>query len=418
MIACEKGIDYRAPGRPVVFIPSSDARYQSDSVHLSSDTVYVLTGDMNIRSGQKLHIEAGTLIRIDNQVGINFALGSSLKADGTDRSPIVFTANAAKGTQGRGNAWNGISIEGDSVSRFQFSYARVEFTLSNRPALTLRNLGSKNDIHHIQVSYPQSAHAISLQGGKLEPHHLIVYAAVGTDYQITQGYVGRMQFLVSYKHPNLAAQLGSPRTIAGFLIEGRNTFPYLSNLTIMGPDITSAVATEYFDTLAGFSGARVAAMVVSAQARFQCYNSVLAAYPKTALYVDENATARALHLGPSFFKYNMVQSYDTIRSFFVPVGVYPIYDQFDFRSFMLESRWGNTWYPQATDFAFSDPYDYDGKPSLFPDPGSPLLKGAQFTDSVLQTSYFRKVSFKGAFGDQQWEQGWSLYTPLQQDYEY
>lgn len=417
ILACEKGIEYRATGKPIVLIASNDARYASNTVKLSADTLYVLTGNMNIRSGQKLVIEPGTLIKVNSQVGIDFAQGSFLEANGTERSPILFTANAPKGTQGRSNAWNGIWIEGDSVARFQLSYARIEFTFSGRPALTLRNLGVANQVHHVQVSYPQSTYGISIQGGRVEPHHLIVYAAVATDFHLSQGYSGKMQFLVSYKHPNLAVQLGSPRTIAGMLIEGRSTFPFMSNLTIMGPDVRPAVVPEYYDTLTAFGGARVAAMVVTSEARFQCYNSVLAAFPKTALYVDENATARALHLGPSYFKYNLVQTYDTIRSFFVPVGVYPIYDAYDFRSFMLEPRWSNRIYTQAGDLQFSYPYNYDDEPSLFPAPGSPMLTGARFTDSVLLTPYFQKVRYRGAFGDLQWEKGWSDFTPLRNDYE-
>lgn len=50
-------------------------------------------------------------------------------------------------------------------------------------------------------------------------------------------------------------------------------------------------------------------------------------------------------------------------------------------------------------------------PNLLPDSGSLLLNGARFVNPRLGGGFFDTVSYIGAFGQVDWTQGWSNFSP-------
>jgi hypothetical protein len=55
-------------------------------------------------------------------------------------------------------------------------------------------------------------------------------------------------------------------------------------------------------------------------------------------------------------------------------------------------------------------------PTLLPAPGSPQLTGASFTNARLTDSFFTPVTFRGAFGTEDWTAGWCNFDPQNTDY--
>ena len=49
-------------------------------------------------------------------------------------------------------------------------------------------------------------------------------------------------------------------------------------------------------------------------------------------------------------------------------------------------------------------------PELRPEGGSPLLAGAAFAGPVADT-FFEQVTFRGAFGANDWTSGWTNWNP-------
>jgi hypothetical protein len=54
-------------------------------------------------------------------------------------------------------------------------------------------------------------------------------------------------------------------------------------------------------------------------------------------------------------------------------------------------------------------------PNFLPEASSPLLTGAAFEGKAAD-SFFDKVTYKGAFGTENWVQGWTNFTPESTDY--
>jgi hypothetical protein len=69
----------------------------------------------------------------------------------------------------------------------------------------------------------------------------------------------------------------------------------------------------------------------------------------------------------------------------------------------------NTVYPNNSDLMLTSPFNYDN-PDFRPAAGSPLLTGASFADAFLATG-FTSVSFRGAFGAENWTTGWANFRP-------
>ena len=50
-------------------------------------------------------------------------------------------------------------------------------------------------------------------------------------------------------------------------------------------------------------------------------------------------------------------------------------------------------------------------PALIPPAGSVLLTGASFTNRRLTDPFFTAVTYRGAFGTQDWTSGWCNWDP-------
>lgn len=441
--SCQKESVFKSYAKPEITIAAGDARLSLDTIHLVNDTVYILAASINRSRGQHLKVDAGTLIKVNDGIGITINQGARIEAEGTMTDPIIFTSSAAKGAPGNigennqnEHSWLGIAIYGnypqpiDSLATGTgiLKYVRIEFAgrssnLSNfqqLPALLLQNVGRGTTIENIQASYSANQHSFKISGGTVDASNLVSYACGGSDFVLSDGYSGRMQNLLAYRHPYFSPRAGSNTTLGGLILAGETTFAIVSNLTVLGPDMQNGTNLKYFDTtrigaFGNVDGSRVAAVVVEA-GRFRIRNSVLLGFPKSAVYINAKLTARSLEDGSSDLRYSLYHSNDTARTFYLVPKIYKQYTSLDLKDLLLRSDYAGQQLLNSSQFNFSDPFNYDHNPDPAPSSSSALLTGANFDDPYFDNSFFRKVTYRGAIGTDNWLQGWTNFIPLQTNY--
>jgi hypothetical protein len=246
-------------------------------------------------------------------------------------------------------------------------------------------------------------------------NNLVSYASGNTDFYLLDGYKGMLQNILAYRHPYFSPQLGSGTTLAGLLISGDLTFPIISNMTVLGPDLQVGTNLKYFDTLSAGYGSKVAGFIVNS-GRFHIRNSVVMGFPKGAVYIDGKLTARSLEDGSSDVKYSIFHSNDSGRTFFLTPKIYKQYISKDLKDLLLRSDYGGQQFLSSSKFNFTDPFGYDHNPNPVPSASSPLLIGADFFDPYFDNTFFKKVTYRGAVGTENWLQGWTNFIPLQTNY--
>lgn len=415
--SCKKEIEIIQKKNPEVSLDAN--RLAATVINLNKDTVYLLASNLVRNANEVLNIEAGTLIKVKNNLSIIINTNGKINANGTPDNPIIFTSDALKGTAGfTGNQWEGITLNGTAgVSSGTIKFVRIEFAggIFNS-SLVLRNLDSTTILNNIQVSYSNSKPSFEFSGGNCYASNLVTYASAGTDFLLTNGFTGMLQNLLAYRHPFFATDVYQ---LAGMQIQGTNTFPTISNLSVIGPDNQPGTEYVYNYTDSNNSGRRIAALYITNKAKFHIRNTVLSGFPKTGFYIDNPETASSLRSGESDFTYSLVHSNDSTRSFYIPdnllVFTPPIAAK-DFKNLMLQSQYHNKRVLNTAEYQFTDPYNYDYGLNAIPMQNSLLISGANFDTPFFHKSFFKKVNYRGAIGADNWLQHWTNFIPLQTDY--
>lgn len=260
------------------------------TVTLDASKVYLLKGFIDIKSGGKLIIPAGTLIRCEadlnatpkNYASIVVERGGKIEINGTSAKPVVFTSNKAAGSRDRGD-WGGIvlcgaaannqgadvQVEGfnnvtfdNAMAKFGgtaendnsgiITYCRIEFGglafEANKEinGLTFGSIGNLTKIDGVQVSY-SGDDSYEWFGGDVTCKHLIAYKGTDDDFDTDFGFRGAVQFGIgvrdtAYYDLSYNAPSGSS-TSEGFESDndagGSGKTPYtsavFSNMTMVGP---------------------------------------------------------------------------------------------------------------------------------------------------------------------------------------
>ncbi|MFN9710192.1 MAG: hypothetical protein ACK55K_02135, partial [Bacteroidota bacterium] len=297
------------------------------------------------------------------------------------------------------NAVYGGSLANDNSGILK--YVRIEFAgiaadpNSEINGLTLGGVGRGTIIENVQVSYGNDD-AFEFFGGNVNCKNLIAFATADDDFDFDFGYTGAIQFGVSLRDP-LFVDGGD----AGNGIECDNdgtgttasprTRPVLSNFTFCGPNgAPGTLANHNFNTR--FRRAT----------HFVLINSILMGYQKGGFQFESDSTAAAYLDGRSIFKNNLVHA---------------IADPFRVNSATLINAAGVKTkaettdncisYTSADDIQLENPFNLSA-PSFLPKAGSPALTA---DTSYAGTSGFTRVGYRGAFGNTNWMQGWTSFTP-------
>jgi hypothetical protein len=222
---------------------------------LYADTVYTLKGFIHVANGATLTIEAGTKIQGDfSTLGSSLWIlrGAKINAVGTAAAPIVFTSSRASGRQP--GDWGGLLIVGNAIDNrsgsvevegsgtdgttvvggknYQvlysggttatdnsgtLSYVRVEFagfapSLNNElNSFTFAAVGSGTRASYLQTMGGLDD-SYEFFGGGFDLDHLVAYETGDDMFDMSEGFVGRLQYLIGFNSIQL-----TPRTGAGSL---------------------------------------------------------------------------------------------------------------------------------------------------------------------------------------------------------
>ncbi|GAF04863.1 hypothetical protein [Saccharicrinis fermentans] len=239
--ACRKS-DYEIPVGPVVI---SDHGTGIGDATWRANVDYLIDGKVYVNDGQLLTIEPGAVIRFKAGEGeeagaLIVARGGRIMAEGTEERPIVFTAEsddlAGSLPPLTSGLWGGIYILGSAPINTASGEDLIEGIPSSEPravyggltsddnsgvfkyvsirhggtrisdvndinGLTLGGVGSGTTIEHVEVMSCQDD-GFEIFGGTVTCKYL-VSAFNGDDaFDIENGYVGRLQFLVAIQGEN------------------------------------------------------------------------------------------------------------------------------------------------------------------------------------------------------------------------
>jgi len=330
---------------------------------LYADTTYVLSGFVKVQSGVTLTIEPGTRIVGDTTPA---AAGSSLwilrgakiLANGTAAEPIVFTSLRAPGDRKPGD-WGGIVIIGNGIinrtgtvltegpgavaetysggtdnadSSGVLRYVRIEFAgydissgqASELNGLSLYAVGSKTVLEYVEVLAGLDD-SFEFWGGAVDGRYLVSYESGDDHFDWSEGYVGRLQFLIGLQASRLLPAAGSgtistdPQGIeadgcsGSGCTNGFRSTPYadptIVNLTMVG---SGSVETQ----AAGGVGA-----VLRRGTKGLIQNSIIARWKGTGITVRDSVNgnillADSLNLHDIVFAENTRGDYDSTGSNF------------------------------------------------------------------------------------------------------
>lgn len=219
---------------------------------LYADTAYTLKGFIHVANGATLTIQPGTTIRGDfNTLGSSLWIlrGAKIQAVGTPDAPIVFTSSRTSGRQP--GDWGGLLIIGNAINNrsgsvevegsgtdgtavvggknYQvlysggtvatdnsgtLSYVRVEFagfapSLNNElNSFTFGAVGSGTRASYLQAMGGLDD-SYEFFGGGFDLDHLVAYETGDDMYDMSEGWVGRMSFLIGYNSTQLTPRTGS-----------------------------------------------------------------------------------------------------------------------------------------------------------------------------------------------------------------
>lgn len=393
---------------------------------------YLLSGFVYVKDGVTLTIQPGTLIKGEKSTKGTLIVerGGKLIANGTLNQPIVFTSNEPAGSRNYGD-WGGIIIcgraavnlpggegviEGGTGASFggglspdnadnsgSLKYVRIEFPgVPFQPnqeinGLTLGGVGSGTTIENIQVSYCGDD-SYEMFGGNVDMKKLIALRGWDDDFDTDNGFSGKLQYGVSIRDAAVADQSGSNGFESDNDASGTTatpqTHPIFSNFSIYGPllDANTTINSNY-----------KRALHLRRNTATSVYNSVFAGYP-VGLLIDAATTETNATNGLLQFRNNVIAGC-------TDPGAVAGSSSWDVDGFIATNGWNNTVIADNANLLVDYPTNDLTAPVLLPQSGSPLLSGADFTNSNLQDAFFEDVTFKGAFGATDWTACWANFDP-------
>jgi hypothetical protein len=411
---------------------------------LETGKTYKLRGTVYIVDGAKLTIQPGVTIQGEksSRGALVITRGSQILANGSADKPIVFTSDAANPQMGdwgglvllgraKTNAtFNGVAgvgeIEGgvnnaeglglyggadDNDNSGILKYVRVEFAgyayLPDKElnGITFGGVGKGTTVEYVQVSYAADD-SFEWFGGSVDCKHLIAYKGLDDDWDMDNGFSGRLQFGISFRDSTIADISQSN----GFEIDndagGSNvanqpqTSAVISNFTVIGPRATSAnIGNSLFRR-----GAHL-----RRNSAISIFNSIIMGWP-TGINID-GSTGRPTDLNytganPLSFISNSIIAGNNTQLTYTASGSQPTgWSTADLTSYFNRADGGNSILATNTEVGLIAPFKYDNSVDWNPAAGTPAASGANFASSKLAASFFTPTNFRGAasVGDTWWK---------------
>jgi hypothetical protein len=260
---------------------------------LYADTTYTLKGFIHVTNGATLTIQPGTKVLGDyNTLGSALFVmrGAKIQAVGTPDKPIVFTSSRPAGSRQPGD-WGGLLLIGNGINNRagnveiegsgtepnggsghnyaitytggttaadnsgELRYVRVEFAgYAPSPdnelnAFTFAAVGSGTRLSYLQAMAGLDD-SYEWFGGSVDANHLVSYESGDDHFDMSEGFNGRLQYLIAFQSTQLAQRPGAGNPSSdpeGFEIDGcagtgctngynqqPYTMPTVANFTLVG----------------------------------------------------------------------------------------------------------------------------------------------------------------------------------------
>jgi hypothetical protein len=411
----------------------------TNDIFLTADKTYLLRGFVYVKNGATFHIEPGTIVYGEKQSKGTLIITKSgkINAEGTVERPIVFTSNQAPGSRDFGD-WGGVMIlgaaptnclavecaveggvnnaAGDGLfggtnptdSSGVFRYCRIEFAgIPFQPdneinGLTMAGVGNKTIIDHIQVSF-SGDDAFEWFGGTVNCSHLVSYICWDDDFDTDFGYTGKVQFAFGLRGKNIADVSLSNGFESDNSKYGDGFQPFtscvFSNVTLVG------ALENPFDF---YNPNHYAGMQLTRNTKLSAYNSIVMGFP-IGLLIDGESCETNAATGDIGFKNNILAG--NLEQLKVITYAGPA--TLNINTWFTNNS--NTLYANNSDVGLIAPFNI-GSPNPMPSQSSPALSGANFSGSDLNHPYFTQVNFRGAFGSENWMEGWTNFDPQNTTY--
>ncbi|SEA54065.1 hypothetical protein SAMN05192529_12635 [Arachidicoccus rhizosphaerae] len=437
--SCSKSSDGGEVVTPVDPSATTDLRGSIDKdLTLSNDKVYRLRGYVYVESGATLTIEAGTKIVSNNDSAGVLVIykGAKINAKGTADAPIVFTSNETTAKPGdlgglvlvgkaTGNG-NHANLEGgvddahknfggtdDADNSGVLQYVRIEYAgKAVNPGdevngLSLYAVGSGTTIDHIQVVRGLDD-AFEFFGGAVNCKYLIAYNCADDDFDMDDGFHGKIQYGLSIKDPAFTDSKGTTGDLSNnFEVDNTNgkipfsttpmTTPILSNFTAIGPNNASGTSSDYGYGMRFRRGSNVTLA-----------NSIVLGSQKGGLIIEDAETQANYKAGTSRFYNSLLQA---VTKPFLVLGSDSSALSTAALTTLTEGTNLSVNLSSADQAGLSDPFN-NAVPNLMPATGSKALATAgKFDVNGLDNSFFDKTSYIGALdGTTDWTSGWAVWN--------
>ncbi len=442
--SCKKSDDTTAPVTPTPPVESKTPDIRgiiTTDQHWTKDKTYRLRGYVYVTNNATLTIDPGTKI-VSNKDSAGVLViyrGAKINAVGSASEPIVFTSNEttpqpgdlggvilAGLATGNGNhavieggvdaAFSAFGGTNDADNSGTLKYVRIEYGgKAVNPGdevngLSLYGVGSGTTIDYVEVVRGLDD-AFEFFGGTVNCKHLIAYNSADDDYDMDDGYRGKIQFAVSVKDPKFTDNKGTTGDVSnnfeldnvnpanGFLLSRAPiSFPVMSNFTAIGPNGAAGTSADYGWNMRWRRGAK-----------FILANSIVMGGQKGGLRLQEDSSIAYYARGTSAF-YNSYLVAVT-KNIDVQTGLTIANLTYDNASITARTttEYKSTILGATADIKLTDPFN-NAAPNLTPEAGSPALTGALFDFGKLSDAFFDKVSYVGAFdGTTNWTTGWAVW---------
>lgn len=431
---------------------------------LTADKVYLLKGQVFVRTGQTLTIEPGTVVLGEKSSKGTLIIdrGAKINAKGTKEKPIIMTSNQAPGDRDKGD-WGGLvvlgkarvnldepAIEGitpavtyggtddnDNSGVMEFlrvEFAGIELSANNETnGITLGGVGRNTKFENIMVSYGGDD-GIEWFGGSVNGKNLVVFAGWDDDFDIDNGFSGKLQFGLGLRYPSHADQSESN----GFEwdTDGQNnltrfkTSVVASNFTIIGPGIDANSYSSNFkhgvDLRRNIAGSIFNSVVIGYPTAFRFnHQSAMDNYIGTAAtgFIENNifaARTSDVIIGSNVSAADAVakiKEYLTSKGNTITAGA------------ATETSAAYTALGIKPELLFNKRLknDYPSNPNFSVTAGTLTTKGAKFTNGIFATAeaasngadnykFDKGVTYIGAFGATDWTAGWTEFNPITKQY--
>jgi hypothetical protein len=418
---------------------------------LTADKIWLLKGNVYVTGNSTLTIEPGTIIKGDkaSKGALIITRGAKINAAGTVDRPIVFTSNVAASGRSQGD-WGGVillgkatnnqgaavPIEGisdatdkakhggtdDNDNSGVMKYVRIEYAgIALGPdnevnGLTFGSVGSGTTIDHIEV-YRSGDDAFEWFGGTVNCKYLLAIDSWDDDFDTDNGYSGKVQFGLAQRLAATADVSGSngfeSDNNSGGTAATPQTRALFANMTILGPrEPLQGTATSAPSINANFQHAAQ----IRRNSAISIANSVLAGYTEGVFYDDAlGGSSAALIANNSLFVNNIIYGCNSKSNQIKASSAAALADV------TTKINAGNNTFDASllANALYNDPYKFSadvvaggrvGVPNFTQKAGSVGLTGAAFT-GVYDNAAFEKVTFRGAFGTENWATGWAHFDP-------